>query len=65
MHSVLLITKKMKKRLQGLTLLTGLLILAVGHATKVPVIELESTQVVGVSPVQSDGISIDKIPVNV
>ncbi|MCK5477940.1 MAG: TonB-dependent receptor [Methylococcales bacterium] len=55
----------MKKSVQGLTPLMGLLILTNVYAEDKQAVELDIIEVIGASPIQAGGISIDKIPANV
>ena len=55
----------MKKVVRGLLPLATLLILTEVYAEDKPVVELDTMEVISVSPMQAGGISIDKIPANV
>ncbi len=55
----------MKKVVQGLVSVVSILVVTTINAEGKQVIELEAIEVIGVSPVQAGGISIDKIPANV
>ncbi len=55
----------MKNGVFSLILLTGLLLLSEIHAEEKSVIQFDTVEVIGVSPIQAGGVSIDKIPANV